>query len=101
MIGDTLWGLCQFDISIKGRNLKRLKIPDQILHDIAEQIGFEVRQEYKYLSNIYYVDQNGIQDNLQRLTQQTDKLIVNFDESFKIPIYISKAMSIINHLEEE
>ena len=47
------------------------------------------------------MDQNGIQDNLQRLTQHTDKLIVNFDESFKIPIYISKAASIINHLEEE
>ena len=101
MIGDTLWGLCQFDVSIKGRNLKRLKVPDQILHDIAKQIGFAVRQEYKYLSNIYYVDQNGIQDNLQGLTQQTDKLIVNFDESFKIPIYISKQMNLIESNKEE
>lgn len=101
MIDDTLWGLCQFDVSIKGRNLKRLKVPDQILNEIAEQIGFQKREEYKYPSNIYYVDQNGIQDNLQSLTNQTDKLIVNFDESFKIPIYISKATPIINHLEEE
>ena len=38
------------------------------------------------------MDQNGIQDNLQNLTQQTDKLIVNFDESFKIPIYISQQL---------
>ena len=58
MIDDTLWGLCQFDVSMKGRNLKRLKVPDQILNEIAEQIGFQKREEYKYPSNIYYVDQN-------------------------------------------
>lgn len=101
MIDDTLWGLCQFDVSMKGRNLKRLKVPDQILNEIAEQIGFQKREEYKYLSNIYYVDQNGIQENLQSLTNQTDKLIVNFDESFKIPIYISKQINYIESDKEE
>ena len=102
MIGDTLWGLCQFDISIKGRNLKKLKIPDQILEEISEQIGFAKRQQYSnnYLS-IYYVDRKGIQENLNDIASQFDQLIVNFDESLKLPIYISKVFKQQDELEEK
>ena len=101
MIGDTLWGLCQFDVSIKGRNLKRLKIPDLILNEIAETIGFQKRQQHCNNLSIYYVDKKGIQENLVGISQQFDQLIVNFDESFKLPIYISKVATQQDELEEK
>jgi hypothetical protein len=102
MIGDTLWGLCQFDISIKGRNLKKLKIPDQILEEISEQIGFAKRQQYSNNNlSIYYVDRKGIQENLNDIASQFDQLIVNFDESLKLPIYISKVFKQQDELEEK
>ncbi len=102
MINNTLWGLCQFDVSVKGRKLTRLKVPDQIIDQIANELGFQKREPYQnnYLS-IYYVDKNGLSDNLQTIVDQTDQLIVNFDESFKIPIYISKDKDTIATIEVE
>ncbi len=92
MINNTLWGLCEFDISMKGRKLKRLNIPNQIINDISNKLGFEQRKPYntQHLSSIYYVDNLTFHENLQSLSNNFNELIVNFDESFKIPIYISK-----------
>lgn len=47
------------------------------------------------------MDKNGLSDNLQTIVDQTDQLIVNFDESFKIPIYISKDKDTIATIELE
>ena len=92
MINNTLWGLCEFDNSIKGRKLKKLNIPDDIIDNIAIEIGFEKRKQYKTnnLSSIYYVDQNCFHENLQQLINIITEPIINFHETFKIPIYISK-----------
>ncbi len=90
MINNTLWGLCEFDISVKGRKLKRLNIPDEIINQIADEIGFEQRQKYNNLSSIYYVDQITFHDNLLNISSSVgNNLIINLDSNFKIPIYIS------------
>ncbi len=94
MINNTLWGLCEFEMSMKGRKLKRLNIPDQIIDQIAIELGFETRKKYNNYNLIYYVDQIGFQENLQQILNQTQELVINFDESFKIPIYISNKNNI-------
>lgn len=90
MINDTLWGIVTFDVSIKGRNLKRLNIPNEIIDNICDEIGFNKRKKHEQTNLIYYVDKDDFKTNLLNIQNCFDKLIVNLNDQFKIPIYISK-----------
>lgn len=93
MIDNTLWGLCKFDNSIKGRNLKRLNIPHEIIENICNKVGFNKPEKYQINNLIYYVDNLTPAENLLNISKQFNQIIVNFDESFKIPIYISNIIN--------
>jgi hypothetical protein len=90
MINNTLWGIVTFDINIKGRNMKRLNIPNQILNEISDKIGFTKRKKHTPTNPIYYVDKDDFKTNLSNIQNSFDKLVVNLNDEFKIPIYISK-----------
>ena len=93
MIDNTLWGLCKFDNSMKGRNLKRLNIPHEIIENICDKVGFNKPEKYQINNLIYYVDNLTPAENLLNISKQFNQIIVNFDESFKIPIYISNMIN--------
>jgi hypothetical protein len=101
MIDNTLWTLCAFDTSIKGRNLKRLNIPENILTDISNEIGFDTKKQYPIYNIIHYVDKDTVEANLQNITNHFNDIVVNFHDSFKIPIYISKHQNIQLESEEK
>ena len=90
MINDTLWGIVTFDVNIKGRNLKRLNIPNEILNNICDEIGFNKKIKHQPTNPIYYVDKDDFKTNLSNIQNYFNKLIVNLSDEFKIPIYISK-----------
>jgi hypothetical protein len=103
MIDNTLWGLCRFDNSMKGRNLKRLNVPYDIIESICQKIGFEKPKKLESNNLIYYVDNLTPEENLLNISKQFQQLVVNFDESFKIPIYISNMInnSILDTADDE
>ncbi len=104
MIDNTLWGLCQFDTNIKARKLKLLKTPDHILEEIGNEIGFESKQQKIIYNTLYYVDKENVENNLQNIVKHilnnSNEVIVNFDDSLKIPIYISTNNNIQNTQDE-
>jgi len=103
MIDNTLWGLCRFDNSMKGRNLKRLNVPYDIIESICQKVGFEKPKKLESNNLIYYVDNLTPEENLLNVSKQFQQLVVNFDESFKIPIYISNMInnSILDIADDE
>lgn len=101
MIDNTLWGLCKFDNSMKGRNLKKLNTPYEVIENICNKVGFTKPQKYQSNNLIYYVDNLSPEDNLINISNQIDQLIVNFDESLKLPIYISKSINFNSDYNDE
>jgi len=93
--GDELWGLVKFDNSMKGRNIKRMEIPDEKIEEIAKDLNVKSRQKYNNM--FYYVDSFSFDDNLKNIVDACEKTVINFNED--IPFIIFKSQKMENEIK--
>ncbi len=92
MINKTLWGIVKFDVSVKGRKLERLNIPDEIIEKLSKDLNLEYRKKYIY--NIYYVDSFSFEENMSNLCNNLEENIINFKEELPFILYKNNLIEI-------